>query len=557
MSLDISSLSDSAVQTAEDTLTALIKEEYPALDLTAGRVFKELLIKPAAIFYAFTEKNIEALRTSLSLIASDENPELVDAEIAEDFFANLRITKTDGTTSSGQLTIVMAVNATTIISMDTEFSINDTIFKPTQTFIGMPSVDDDDADNIRQITQRADQMYEFVIDVVASVEGTAGNIQQGTRLTVSPESTRIVDVYATDSFTGGTNTESIEDLITRGKEALSPKVLCTRLSDTALLKSEFGSAVDISVIGYGDPEMTRDQHNIFSISSGGKIDIYTRSESIPTQETLLVDCTLVNKTEKLLGFTLDTEQSAGVYKILSVLQENAVLYPQDTEVSLYRNMLGSLEIVNNLRQFSLGDEDIVPDITTAQEAAFSAYQTFSVQFLDPGLNTLNLSDGDIITYKVIVLRMPQIHDIQEYVNLRSVRNYCSDVLIKAAIPCICSLTVVLRKRSNETATIDEDAIKTAIANYINSHKFADGPLSAAKMIEAVQTNIPALVNIDLPLDLSGMLLLPSGDTKYLHNTDCLNIADILTENVSSRTVAFFISTNDIDIDTVTLTNREV
>ena len=98
----IDTLDQATVQANEDFLVNFLASEFPNLDLTTGRVLRELLIRPAAIFYTLNNVNITNLQNSMSMLTVSQNPDLATPEVVAAILSNYRLTPSQGTTASGQ-----------------------------------------------------------------------------------------------------------------------------------------------------------------------------------------------------------------------------------------------------------------------------------------------------------------------------------------------------------------------------------------------------------------------------------------------------------------------
>lgn len=539
---EINNIPASSVDQAEQQLVQILKDEYPSMDLSRGRVLRELLIRPAAIFHAMNEQNLDALRRSFSLQQISQNPTLASDDIVDGVLANLLIERDTGEVSSGQLRIIISQKAVTPIAAGAIFTSNGLSFRATRAFVGVTSQTNIVNTGSRLITSHADGLYEFVIDVEAAETGDQYNLAEGARFTSSAAIPRLVDIVAASDFSGGRTTEDNAALAARAQSGLSPRVLSGRSHIEALLFDTFDYIRDVSIIGYGDSEMERDAHNMFGISYGGKVDIYPQTATAPQRELVSVIATMTDPTTKTLTVTLDRNQMAGAYAVLAVYRHADTPYVLNSNSE--PSLIDGLEISSTTWMYNVtqtGDE-FVPDITSAEEAAFTRYCTAQLKFVDEE-STLNIGQND--TYKVYVLKMPYIDELQDFVNERSRRSPGADYLVRAPIPAICTLGVQIRSRN--TNEIDTAAIKTAIANAVNALGFSVGHLPGSVIIDAAQGQIPSDAVLDLPVTMLAKLYLPDGTTKVITGTDELRVPDTDLPTVSGRTVLWSARTNDIDV----------
>ena len=99
----INDLSEDLVQQNEAFLVQFLQDQYPSLDLTEGRVLRNLLIRPAAIFHTLNDTNIDQLRQSMSLQAIEANPAIATEEIVDAVLSNYRVGRDEGAPAAGQL----------------------------------------------------------------------------------------------------------------------------------------------------------------------------------------------------------------------------------------------------------------------------------------------------------------------------------------------------------------------------------------------------------------------------------------------------------------------
>lgn len=552
--LNISDLDTTDVAQAELILVEFLQTEYPSLDLSKGTVLRDTVIRPAALSYALNAENMDRLRRSFSLQQIVSDPTLANDDIVDGVLSNLLITRDDGDYASGQLRIIISELVTTSIDNDALFYANGITYRPTRGFVGVTSSSNVVNLGSRLISSRSDGNYEFIIDVQSVSASTAANASEGTRFTVSTTINRLIDVVAAGDFSGGRAPEDNASLASRAQAGLSPKVLSGRSHIEALLREQLTDLSAVSIIGYGDVEMQRDQHNLFRISHGGKVNIYARTAATPIREVVEATATMIDTSsdQKLLSVAMDRDTMAGVYDVLAIYREGEVPFQLSSESE--PSFADSLEITSKVWSFNVtsSDGEFVPDITSLQEAAFTRYRTMSLRFKDPE-STLGLNETG--TYQIYLLKMPNIAEAQDIINSRSVRSPGSDHLVCAPIPAICSVGIVVNAR--DTGDIDADAIKVAVANRINDLGFTIGYLPAAVIIDAAQGQLPSDATLDLPLSMQGTIYLPNDTTVVVTATDELRIPSTVADNVvSSRTVAWFLRVSDIDVSVKDLSTPE-
>jgi len=182
----INDLSPADIVQAEQFLTTWIQEEYPSMDLSEGRVLRDLLIRPAALFHVLNATDMDNLRRSMSLKAIEEDPTLADDDIVDGILSNYRVTRDAGAKSSGYVSIIISSLRTTTVPAGTVFTSGTLTFVTTSPYIGVTTSAAVVTAQEKLITARTDGTYVFTIPAEASAIGADYNIRMGTRFTVSP-----------------------------------------------------------------------------------------------------------------------------------------------------------------------------------------------------------------------------------------------------------------------------------------------------------------------------------------------------------------------------------
>jgi len=537
--LTIDDLDAADVQQAEEFLKDFLASEYPSLDLTAGKVLRDLLIRPAAVFHVLNNENIDRLRQSMSLLAIEEDPTLADDDIVDGILSNFRVTRQEGTQAFGQVTIVISTLTTTTIGQGTVFTANGLAFTTAQTFTGVTTQDAVVGDQQKLITARTDGTFAFTIPVVAEETGQQFDIRRNTRFTLAPTPGGIVDAFAAEDFSGGSDTETNSELIERFKLGISPSTFAGRTHIHSLLKETVPELEASSITGFGDAEMLRDRHNIFAISQGGKADIWARTRRLPLERVLSKTAVLVDKVEKIWQFTVGRDDAPGFYTVPFVLPEGA------------SSDQGTFEVTAETRGLDLSAEEgvFVPDVDTVVEGAYSRYQTAVLQFFDPDTDTEALTENvSERTVQVGVLSLGDIDTLQDLANDRTRRNPQADYLVKAPVPVFCAVSLTVQHKQSVQAP-DTDAIKQAIVDRINGLGFDVGRVPASMVYDAVHN---AAGESDIltvaPIDLFAQIRRPDGSIVTLRGPNEIKIPDEPERGLTSRTAVFYIDTEDVDVN---------
>lgn len=535
---DIEALDPALVTQSEEFLTTFLKEQYPSMDLTEGRVLRNLLLRPAAIFHALNQENFDRLRRSMSMQAIEEDPTLADDDTVDAVMSNYRITRDAGAKASGQVTIVISNLATTPVSQGTVFTANDLEFITANAYVGVTTQAAVIGSSQRLIVRRNDGLYSFTVPVEAAVAGANYMIRRNTRFQVSPEPVGLVDVMATEDFTGGRDAETNADLVERFKLELSPKVFSGRVHIESLLQAAVTDLKATSVVGFGDAEMLRDRHNLFALSTGGKADIYARTAILPESKTVDKTAVLVDAAAKTWQFSIDRDEAPGFYLVEKILPSGAA--PDQ----------GSYEIVEEVRWLNLTqvEYEFVPDIDNLIEGAYSRYQTAVVKFTDPDTDTTGLVENESTkVYRVDILAMPNLVTLQDLAIDRGSRNPNADYLVRAPVPAFCAISMTVKYHEDLEAP-EAAAIAQAVADRVNAINFKLGCLPASVVHDAVHDVIGKTGTLVVsPLDMAASIRKPAGGFISLRSNNELTVPNLPDEGVTNRTVVFYLPVSAVDV----------
>lgn len=531
----LSALDPAAVAQAEAFLATWLAEEFPDLDLAEGRVFRELLIRPAALFHVMNQTQMSLIQQSNSILAISKNPALSDPALVDAVLSNYRITRNPGAKSAGQVAIVLSAFIGASISQGTTFTSNGLVFKTASQFVGVTTQDAIQNPAIqRLIVKRNDGTFSFIVDVVADQVGIAYKLRRGTVFdAVSPTPFSFVSAIANQDFTGGVNAQTNSELVALFKQGISPAVYSGRSHIEAMLRAAYANITAVSIVGFGDAEMLRDRHNIFNVSQGGKADLYVRTQAYPNSINVNKKATLVDAASFTWQIALGKDDAPGFYAVEAVTAVGAA--PDASSLPILSDSRG-LDLTST-------DEEFVPDIVNMIEGGFSAYQTSVIQFTD----TANAGPGPT-DYTVRVLAMPGVKDLQSNSINRANRNPNADYLVRAPIPAFCSVSLTV-EYVERFGTPNVDNIKANILNSVAALDFTLGRLPASLFYDAAVAETGATKSVAVsPVDLRCNILKPAGGAIYLRSPHEIVIPNLPAEGISSRTVAFLMSNLDVDVN---------
>lgn len=549
MAIEIQSVSEvdsTELAQKEELLREFMAEEFPDIDTSTGSVFHSRVLRPAALLHAIAGDNFDRLRQSQSLALVEEDPSLAEDDVVDNILSNFLITRTPGAQATGQAVIVITENVTTVIAAGAEFAVGDLTFVTPRAFTGVTDSSLINSSADRLIQPRIGGGYSFIVDLEASEVGEQYRLKQDTELDMPLPPPGFVRAFAAADFTGGREEQTNEDLIAELATGVSTKVLAGRNNIEALLRDNFPDITHLSIVGYGDAEMTRDRNNIFGASHGGKADLYIAPDVRPTVQTVQKTATLLSPPEDQVlqaTFTLDDTVRA-FYDITKVLPVGS-------------DLLGTLEIIEVTRSIDVTGEGFIPELPTAAHGAFTAFQTVTVKFKDPAFLFATETEGE---YDFSVVGLPNIPTLQDFISSRDRRNPNADYLMKAAVPILVGVSVTIDKLASElTDTAELDATRTAlqteIARRVNAIGFAVGKLPASLVVAAAASQLSGSATVASPVELSGTLIRPDGIVQSLFSTVKLEVPDLPEIGVSQRTTLFFLNPQDVlvtfnDVDVV-------
>jgi hypothetical protein len=238
-------------------------------------------------------------------------------------------------------------------------------------------------------------------------------------------------------------------------------------------------------------------------------------------------------TQWQLIFNRDT--APGFYEVTRIAP------PSSTNVTGY-------SVTTDTRNVNFTELDFVPDVLFLTESAYTRYQTAVIQFEDT-----DTSPGTLVplvakkTYAVRTVGMPLIAELQDFLSSRDARSRCTDVLVKAPVPCFTKIAFDIRKSASDP-TPDIAAIQQAVSDAITAVGFS-GQLHASlisKVAHQYLSGHQALGSIDM----FGRIRRPDGTITYVRDNTTLFIPADYSRGVSGRTTAFLTSPQDVAVSVV-------
>lgn len=264
---------------AENILEQYLTDAVPDADFSKGSALRDLCINALAYVHAFwtKERDYMKARQSLLLLGALTGAD-VDAAVDE-ILSNWFITRKTGRQSTGTITIYLSTNAPVSIPTTTEFyKTAELLFYPNSSTTLTYGPED-----MQPVTDSTGEVVAYTIRVplISAEAGINYDITAGAFIEYTRFSPNIIRVENTNVFSGGASDETTTEMLERSETAITVRDLNSARSIDAVLKEEFTTVDDVTVIGYGDPEMIRDlvaeQATGTRIHAGGHIDAYLRS----------------------------------------------------------------------------------------------------------------------------------------------------------------------------------------------------------------------------------------------------------------------------------------
>lgn len=536
---DLNDLDPDLVLAALTETVQRIQEQNPRLDLRRG-VFAELLAYYHAVLDTQRRTNINDYLNARSMRQVQLNPALADADTVDDIVSNFRLARLEGRKSAGEVTVVVDDDTTVTVGQGSVWEARGRQYVTTRVFTAKTEATQIVTLGDRLLTPTADGNWAFTIEVEAVEEGTDSNVTKDTLVAPLTVPTGYVTSYASADFSAGLAQESVEELLVRMQEGIAARTLSNRVNMAATLRviEAFSRVTAMSIVGHGDGELKRAFHSILPIALGGRCDWYVRTQEQAQAINVQKTCTLVEKNDDGTGvwqFGLAKDDAPGFFEVRHVR-------PLDADTAF-----GGFSVVEDVRGFDLSAGGVLPDVTTAEEAAYSAYSTAAIRFL----NTESHADytvGDTEDFDVTVVVLPLIAEIQSHVGGRDVRPYGGDALVKAPVPCFLTLNFTINKKTGQDDP-DLNAIRTAVCEAANTVGFV-GQLYAGQLQDVIHNYLSNGQTVGA-VDMHGRLRYPDGTTFYLRDSEVLTVPDLPANMVTANTVQFFAAPEDVGITVAT------
>jgi hypothetical protein len=537
---DLRNLDTAQVTAAARLLATLWRRIDPEAETEQGAL-SDLVVWPNAIYQTALLDLLDKWRRSTHLLDLASSSSDIDDLLLEYTAGNYRIDRQTGQAASGQVMVIVSVFSPFAFQQGAVFTADGVQYTVPQSYAARLTVQSVFTAGDRLLTPLPSEdgmpRWGVLIEVTAAERSASANLEAGTALTPQFAIPNFVRAYAYSSISNGLDDEDNASLASRAVMGITVPQLSGRANMSAALRRMFPSVLGDSVIGFGDLEMTRDRGGTLPLSVGGHADWYVKTSAGIIEERTAFPAVLVEKigSAGVRQITLNRDAYPGFYALTNITHPET--FSVLTEVTTERGYDLSRDAAHRF----------LPDIPSAEDAAFTAYQTATVRFFDDYTDVTDLEIGTVRNYTATIEYIPLLTEIQDWVSSDANRPIGCNILVKAPVPCRVNVNLTLVRPVG--TGIDIDAIKQRIAARINSSGFT-GYLSASLLTADVQSLLPAGAYTET-CSVSGRTQLPDGTVLTSFAGPSLEIN--APPSATGHTACFYTSLNRIN---VTVRERE-
>jgi uncharacterized phage protein gp47/JayE len=504
-----------AFNNAEQVAIDVLSQAAPNLITKTGSVIRELIIRPAAYLLSWITGNInnDIKQYSVSYLKTSQ---LTDNPVADMVASNYFVTRKQGTQSQGIITMTLT-NPVLRIAAGARFTVSGTAMcTPVQYLVTNDADSRQDTDNLVYI-----KSIPFGNNYIANIPVVAVNpgkveIPVGSDVAVNFSCATLVDAELTSPVTGGTDTETDAQLMTRAEYNTAEAGIGTYYGIKKKMAKAPVNVPGISVIAGEDKPLFRARHNSVNVNPGGYVDCHVKTcnQAIVKTVTKEITPTLSNGVYNC-SMTITGADCAGFIMVQSVLAGGSLV---DTFAVEY------------------GSSDIT---TNAEGARLSVSQTATITFTGTGYT---LNEGKLEVSANLVY-MPSIAELQAYMDKDTEHFIGQDIKVKAAVPVNLRLDFNVQS-ANDLTEDDLNGIKQAVVDYVNNTAVGVGVINFSDIRTAVIVSFPN-IDLRLPCTMSGEVYTTDGHIDSFYSTaGVLDITKSANANYWGYQVCFFSSCLD-------------
>ncbi|NBQ69086.1 MAG: hypothetical protein EBU46_09745, partial [Nitrosomonadaceae bacterium] len=305
----------------QTVITAATTEFNSAADITPGSVLNELVVKSLANAQLKFSEEIEAVRQGKTISDALASPVDTYNEAIDNIASNFDTVRNQGRKSSGKIKLLVKTNKAYFFPAGFSFTQPALNFEYATT--KAYSANDSGVADL-ELKQEGGLFY-IVVPVEAKVATADANVSNGTKfvLTNNGGLPEFVEASAYGNFSVGQSKETDRELIARFKTGMSAKNLLSANAVNSTLRDVAPNFKEASLVGLGDPELTRNKNNVFGIAMPGMVDVYVRSSSGMVTTKLTVTGTKITADGPYNGkwqLMFGANTVPGFYRVVSIVQ---------------------------------------------------------------------------------------------------------------------------------------------------------------------------------------------------------------------------------------------
>lgn len=529
---DLTTLDPNVVAAYQAEILARLQAAFPDLDFQRGTLGDRVLYL-SAVLGAALRQEISQLQASMTVQAIRADAAAADPDTAAAFLSNYFLTPGAGATASGPVTFVMGSNAPfTLAAGGTYTAGSAALVAPAATAVRSSAA---------TITSASDQalvpsgsFYTFTVPLRTAAPGAA-SVPLGTAVVPDQPPPGFVSAYVAADFTGGQDPQSPSDMVASLLPGVAARTWSNRMTITAMLKAQpaLANVAGLSIIGAGAPELSRARRGALPVPVGGKCDVYVRSASALDRTTLPVTATLLSTSDAggTWRFAIGAGAVSGPYFVEGVFPANAT------------SLVGGFPPASTTRGFDLSSASPAPDVINATEAAFTAYATMIVTFVDAITPTAALAPGATAAYTAVVAGSSLVNAAQTFLADPMNASPGTDVVVRGAVPCVVNVAATVYAPAS--ASVNTEAVAAAMAGAVGGMGVG-GRLYASALTTAAAPLLPPGAAFG-DVFMIGTIHRPDGQLSFISSPVALEAPSLPDAMTTPNTVAFFLDPAAVNV----------
>ena len=283
------------LESVQGRLVALLRDQYPDVDVSPNSVFYDNVLRPMAYVVAGFEQAADCVMSDLDL---DEVVvgNICDCDFVKDYLKTLGVNMNNvDTPSIATIRITYNTDATKTMQNSARFVFADTIVVRPLTVLStditvLPSeaLTEDTSQNIFRLNK--DTNNTFFVDI--PVYGISFSELDITGLSGSTDvsDASIVSIRAVTPLTVFTEEDTVQNLAAKAQKVFPSAALTTRSSAVSFFVNKLSNLAGISPVITGDTEMTRGNTNMFGVTRNA-VDLFPKGKSFASKAEAVITVT--------------------------------------------------------------------------------------------------------------------------------------------------------------------------------------------------------------------------------------------------------------------------